>query len=139
MERPSTCMWTTNHFHECRLVIGHLSFLYYKDGCATMAPVKLGKWTKLGVSLSLLGNNIFPFKSILGNIITCSSWCFLCLRLAAVKRELKVKEMHLQDAARRRFLKLQQDQREMELRRLDDEIERKVHFSTHTLSLFTLL
>lgn len=48
-------------------------------------------------------------------------------RLAAVKRELKVKEMHLQDAARRRFLKLQQDQREMELRRLDDEIERKVH------------
>uniref|UniRef100_A0A9L0S4B8 TBC1 domain family member 31 n=1 Tax=Equus caballus TaxID=9796 RepID=A0A9L0S4B8_HORSE len=48
-------------------------------------------------------------------------------KLAAVKRELKVKEMHLQDAARRRFLKLQQDQREMELRRLDDEIERKVH------------
>ncbi|XP_063499613.1 TBC1 domain family member 31 isoform X19 [Symphalangus syndactylus] len=46
-------------------------------------------------------------------------------RLAAVKRQLKVKEMHLQDAARRRFLKLQQDQREMELRRLDDEIGRK--------------
>ncbi|XP_077620598.1 TBC1 domain family member 31 isoform X3 [Crocuta crocuta] len=48
-------------------------------------------------------------------------------RLASVKRELKVKEMHLQDATRRRFLKLQQDQREMELRRLNDEIERKVH------------
>nr|KAF6426921.1 TBC1 domain family member 31 [Molossus molossus] len=48
-------------------------------------------------------------------------------RLAAVKRELRVREMHLQDAARRRFLKLQQDQREMELRRLDDEIERKIH------------
>nr|XP_019573389.1 PREDICTED: TBC1 domain family member 31 isoform X3 [Rhinolophus sinicus] len=48
-------------------------------------------------------------------------------RLAAVKRELKAKEMHLQEAARRRFLKLQQDQREMELRRLEDEIERKVH------------
>ncbi|KAM6216081.1 TBC1 domain family member 31 [Rhynchocyon petersi] len=48
-------------------------------------------------------------------------------RLAAVKRELKRKEMHLQDAARRRFLKQQQDQREMELRRLDDEIERKVY------------
>nr|XP_024106307.2 TBC1 domain family member 31 isoform X5 [Pongo abelii] len=48
-------------------------------------------------------------------------------RLAAVKRELKVKEMHLQDAARRRFLKLQQDQQEMELRRLDDEIGRKVY------------
>lgn len=38
-----------------------------------------------------------------------------------------MKEMRLQDAARRRFLKLQQDQREMELRRLEDEIERKVH------------
>ncbi|KAF6323778.1 TBC1 domain family member 31 [Rhinolophus ferrumequinum] len=48
-------------------------------------------------------------------------------KLAAVKRELKVKEMHLQEAARRRFLKLQQDQREMELRRLEDEIERKIH------------
>ncbi|XP_014446719.1 TBC1 domain family member 31 [Tupaia chinensis] len=48
-------------------------------------------------------------------------------KLAAVKRELKMKEIHLQDAARRRFLKLQQDQREMELRRLDDEIERKVY------------
>uniref|UniRef100_A0A8C0MLX7 TBC1 domain family member 31 n=1 Tax=Canis lupus familiaris TaxID=9615 RepID=A0A8C0MLX7_CANLF len=48
-------------------------------------------------------------------------------RLASVKRELKVKEMHLQDATRRRFLKLQQDQQEMELRRLDDELERKVH------------
>lgn len=48
-------------------------------------------------------------------------------RLAAAKRELKMKEIHLQDAARRRFLKLQQDQREMELRRLEDEIERKVH------------
>uniref|UniRef100_A0A5F9DNN7 TBC1 domain family member 31 n=1 Tax=Oryctolagus cuniculus TaxID=9986 RepID=A0A5F9DNN7_RABIT len=47
-------------------------------------------------------------------------------KLAAAKRELKIKEMHLQDAARRRLLQLQQDQREMELRRLDDEIERKV-------------
>ncbi|XP_053064588.1 TBC1 domain family member 31 isoform X7 [Acinonyx jubatus] len=46
-------------------------------------------------------------------------------RLASVKRELRAKEMHLQDATRRRFLKLQQDQREMELRRLNDEIERK--------------
>ncbi|ELK26178.1 WD repeat-containing protein 67 [Myotis davidii] len=48
-------------------------------------------------------------------------------RLAAVKRELKIQEMHLQDATRRRLLKLQQDQKEMELRRLDDEIERKVN------------
>ncbi|XP_063155710.1 TBC1 domain family member 31 [Candoia aspera] len=46
-------------------------------------------------------------------------------RLAAVKRELKVKELQLVEAARRRFLKYQQDQREMELKRLDDEIARK--------------
>ncbi|KAL8181710.1 UNVERIFIED_CONTAM: hypothetical protein K2H54_023076 [Gekko kuhli] len=46
-------------------------------------------------------------------------------RLAAVKRELKVKELQLLEAARRRFLKYQQDQREMELNRLDDEIARK--------------
>lgn len=52
----------------------------------------------------------------------------LYLRLAAVKRELKIQEMHLQDAARRRLLKLQQDQQEMELKRLDDEIERKVYY-----------
>ncbi|XP_075560705.1 TBC1 domain family member 31 isoform X1 [Pelecanus crispus] len=46
-------------------------------------------------------------------------------RLAAVKRELKVKELQFLDASRRRFLKYQQDQREMELKRLDDEIARK--------------
>ncbi|XP_053415623.1 TBC1 domain family member 31 isoform X2 [Nycticebus coucang] len=48
-------------------------------------------------------------------------------RLAAVKRELKIKEINLQDSARKRFLKLQQDQREMELKRLDDEIGRKIY------------
>ncbi|KAM6350138.1 TBC1 domain family member 31 isoform 2-T2 [Podargus strigoides] len=46
-------------------------------------------------------------------------------RLAAVKRELKLKELQFLDASRRRFLKYQQDQREMELKRLDDEIARK--------------
>ncbi|XP_028673462.2 TBC1 domain family member 31 [Erpetoichthys calabaricus] len=46
-------------------------------------------------------------------------------RLAAMKRELKIKELHLLEAARRRFLKYQQDQKKMELRRLDDEINRK--------------
>ncbi|XP_028919506.1 TBC1 domain family member 31 isoform X1 [Ornithorhynchus anatinus] len=47
-------------------------------------------------------------------------------RLAAMKRELKIKELQLLDAARRRFLKYQQGQREMELKRLDDEIGRKM-------------
>ncbi|KAJ7338104.1 hypothetical protein JRQ81_010679 [Phrynocephalus forsythii] len=47
-------------------------------------------------------------------------------RLAAVKRELKVKELQLLEAARRRFLKYQQDQQEVQLKRLDDEIARKV-------------
>ncbi|KAM9302910.1 TBC1 domain family member 31 isoform 1-T1 [Morus bassanus] len=46
-------------------------------------------------------------------------------RLAAVKRELKVQELQFLDASRRRFLKYQQDQRQMELKRLDDEIARK--------------
>ncbi|KFQ79499.1 TBC1 domain family member 31, partial [Phaethon lepturus] len=46
-------------------------------------------------------------------------------RLAAVKRELKVKELQFLDASRRRFLKYQQDQHQMELERLDDEIARK--------------
>ncbi|KAE8599593.1 hypothetical protein XENTR_v10017246 [Xenopus tropicalis] len=47
-------------------------------------------------------------------------------RLATVKRELRLKELQLLDAARRRFLRYQQDQRKMELRRLDDELERKM-------------
>ncbi|NWW81661.1 TBC31 protein, partial [Climacteris rufus] len=46
-------------------------------------------------------------------------------RLAFLKRELKVKEMQLLDASRRRFLNYQQDQLQMELKRLDDEIARK--------------
>ncbi|XP_007941622.1 TBC1 domain family member 31 [Orycteropus afer afer] len=56
-------------------------------------------------------------------------------RLAAVKRELKRKEIHLQDAVRRRFLQQQQNQREMELRRLDDEIERKVHMRDQEVAM----
>ncbi|XP_059501925.1 TBC1 domain family member 31 isoform X2 [Stegostoma tigrinum] len=48
------------------------------------------------------------------------------VRLAAMKRELKVKELQILDAAHRRFLKHQQDQQKSELRRLDDEIDRKV-------------
>uniref|UniRef100_A0A8C3MER3 TBC1 domain family member 31 n=1 Tax=Geospiza parvula TaxID=87175 RepID=A0A8C3MER3_GEOPR len=46
-------------------------------------------------------------------------------RLAVVKRELKVKELQLLDASRRRFLNYQQDQLQMELKRLNDEIARK--------------
>lgn len=95
-----------------------------------IAPVELGKRTKIGGRpFIVVKHSIFPFKYILGNDFIYSSWCILCLRLAAVKRELKVKEVHLQDAARRRLLQLQQEQREMELRRLDDEIERKVYYS----------
>ncbi|KAL9868887.1 TBC1 domain family member 31 isoform 3-T3 [Geothlypis trichas] len=46
-------------------------------------------------------------------------------RLAVVKRELKVKELQLLDASRRRFLNYHQDQLQMELKCLDDEIARK--------------
>ncbi|XP_078688352.1 TBC1 domain family member 31-like [Branchiostoma floridae x Branchiostoma belcheri] len=48
------------------------------------------------------------------------------VRLAAMRRELRVKELQLLDAARRRFMEHQQRQKETELKRLDDEIERKV-------------
>lgn len=71
MERLFICMWIINYFYECRFVIGYFLFLYYKDGCVIMVLVKLGKWIKLGVSFLLLGNNIFLFKFILGNIIIC--------------------------------------------------------------------
>ncbi|XP_071327062.1 TBC1 domain family member 31 [Trachinotus anak] len=47
-------------------------------------------------------------------------------KLAAMKRELKVKELQLLDAARRRFLKHQQDLRASQVQRLDQEISRKM-------------
>ncbi|KAK3746386.1 hypothetical protein QZH41_018222 [Actinostola sp. cb2023] len=46
-------------------------------------------------------------------------------RVQAMKREVQLRELQLLDAARRRHLHYQQSQREAELRRLDDEIERK--------------
>lgn len=140
----ASCMWTC-HFHECRLVskLGIFHTYVIKTAVLRMAPDTWGKRTKIGSRPFIaVKYNIFPFKSILENVFSYSFWCILCLRLAAVKRELKVKEMHLQEAARRRLLQLQQEQREMELRRLDDEIERKVYYSflcSHTLSLFTLI
>uniref|UniRef100_A0AAX7VPW3 TBC1 domain family member 31 n=1 Tax=Astatotilapia calliptera TaxID=8154 RepID=A0AAX7VPW3_ASTCA len=47
-------------------------------------------------------------------------------KLAAMKRELKVKELELLDTTRRRFLKHQQDLRASQLQRLDQEISRKM-------------
>ena len=47
-------------------------------------------------------------------------------RLGAMQRELKMKELQLLDATRRKFLLYQQQQKESELARLDDEIRRKV-------------
>ncbi|XP_071092006.1 TBC1 domain family member 31-like [Haliotis cracherodii] len=46
-------------------------------------------------------------------------------RLFAMNREVKLKELQLLDAARQKFLLFQQKQREAELRRLDDEMQRK--------------
>nr|KAG5713085.1 hypothetical protein BaRGS_021879 [Batillaria attramentaria] len=46
-------------------------------------------------------------------------------RLTAMHREVKLKELQLLDAARRKFLHFQKQQREAELRRLDDEMQRK--------------
>lgn len=47
-------------------------------------------------------------------------------RLQAMKREVKVRELKVLDAARRRFMQHQQAVKEAELRRLDDEVQRKV-------------
>ena len=47
-------------------------------------------------------------------------------RLQAMKREIKVKELKVLDAARRRFVQHQQATKEAELKRLDDDIQRKV-------------
>ncbi|XP_074644614.1 TBC1 domain family member 31-like [Tubulanus polymorphus] len=46
-------------------------------------------------------------------------------RLQAMNREMKVKEMTLLDAARRKFMHHQQRQKELELKRLDDELQSK--------------
>ncbi|PVD20370.1 hypothetical protein C0Q70_18524 [Pomacea canaliculata] len=46
-------------------------------------------------------------------------------RLLAMHREVKLKELQLLDAARRKFLHFQKQQRAAELRRLDDELQRK--------------
>ena len=43
-----------------------------------------------------------------------------------MNREVKLKELQLLDAARRKFLHFQKTQRESELKRLDDEVQRKV-------------
>lgn len=48
------------------------------------------------------------------------------MRLAAVNREMKIKELQVLDTAQKRFLKYQQEQQKTELRRLDDEIDRKI-------------
>ncbi|XP_070574109.1 TBC1 domain family member 31-like [Ptychodera flava] len=48
------------------------------------------------------------------------------VRLNAMKRELRIKEMQLLDAARRKFIHHEKDQRETELKRLDEELARKV-------------
>jgi len=47
-------------------------------------------------------------------------------RLQALKRELRVKELHVLDAAKRRVLAHQQATRESELKRMDRQIQKKV-------------
>lgn len=61
---------------------------------------------------------VFNNKTFLQNIFP--------RRLYAMNREVKLKELQLLDAARRKFLHFQKQQREAELRRLDDEVQRKV-------------
>ncbi|RUS69605.1 hypothetical protein EGW08_022630, partial [Elysia chlorotica] len=46
-------------------------------------------------------------------------------RVLAMNREVKMKELTLLEAGRRKFLSFQKEQREVELKRLDDELQRK--------------
>lgn len=48
-------------------------------------------------------------------------------RLAAMKRDAKLKELRSLDDARQRYLEQQQTLRELEIQKMDKEIERKVH------------
>ncbi len=52
-----------------------------------------------------------------------------------MNREVKMKELQLLDATRRKFLTYQQQQKESELSRLDDEIRRKVGYNL-TIKLY---
>ena len=45
---------------------------------------------------------------------------------------MKLKELHLTDASRRRFLTHQQELRASQLQKLDRDISRKVHTHRHT-------
>lgn len=47
-------------------------------------------------------------------------------RLAAMKREAKLKELKSLDDARQKYLKQQQTLRELEIEKMDKEIEKKV-------------
>ncbi len=47
-------------------------------------------------------------------------------RLQAMKREVSMRELKLLDAVRRKFMTHQQQVKDIELQRLDDELERKV-------------
>jgi len=46
-----------------------------------------------------------------------------------MKRELRVKELKVLDEARQRFMQHHQQVKEAELKRLDDEIKRKVRYT----------
>ena len=48
-------------------------------------------------------------------------------RLQAMKREIAMRELKLLDAVRRKFMTHQQKVKDMEIQRLDDELERKVN------------
>ena len=67
---------------------------------------------------------------VLSTVGKSSVHCFClsshCYRLQALKREIKVKEIHVLDAARRRFMTHQQAVRESEIKKLDHELQKRV-------------
>ena len=55
-------------------------------------------------------------------------------RLAAMKREAKLKELKSLDDARQKYLQQQQTLRELEIEKMDKEIEKKVKFAKKKLA-----
>ena len=65
--------------------------------------------------------------------IKYATYDFLLSRVQAMNREVKMKELQLLDTARQKFMTYTQNQKEAEIKRLDDEIKRKVHNRTSRL------
>jgi len=70
------------------------------------------------------------FGSVLNDLFFSQFWQVLNIlffyRLAAMKRELRTRELQLLDKSRMRFVDHQQTMKKIEIKRLEEELRRKV-------------